>query len=64
MRPHLPDAVISSVNWAEVVQKCVARNVRVEGLRGDLESLGMQVLPFLDARFYSYTSNPSARNLP
>ncbi|MBU2810273.1 type II toxin-antitoxin system VapC family toxin [Acidithiobacillus thiooxidans] len=46
VRPHLPDAVISSVNWAEVVQKCVARNVRVEGLRSDLESLGMQVLPF------------------
>ncbi|MEY2336055.1 type II toxin-antitoxin system VapC family toxin [Acidithiobacillus ferrianus] len=46
VRPHLPAAVISSVNWAEVVQKCVARGVDVNGLRSDLESLGLRVWPF------------------
>ena len=46
VRPLLPAAVMSSVNWAEVVQKCVARGVDVDGLRSDLGSLGLQVWPF------------------
>ena len=42
----LPEAVISSVNWAEVVQKSIAENVDVKGLREDLEALGLRILPF------------------
>lgn len=42
----LPDAVISSVNWSEVVQKSTAKGVDVDGLREDLEALGLRVLPF------------------
>ena len=39
-------AVVSSVNWAEVVQKSIAGSVDVDGMREDLESLGLTVLPF------------------
>lgn len=42
----LPAAVISSVNWAEVMQKSIAAGVGVEGLREDLEALGVTILPF------------------
>jgi len=46
VRPQLPQASISSVNWAEVVQKCLARGVETTGLRTDLEALGLQISPF------------------
>ena len=42
----LPEAVISSVNWAEVVQKSIAAGVNVDGLREDLEALGLRIVPF------------------
>lgn len=42
----LEHAIISSVNWSEVVQKAAAREVDVEGLRADVEALGLVVLPF------------------
>lgn len=42
----LPEAVISSVNWAEVVQKSIAAGVNVDGMREDLEALGLAILPF------------------
>ncbi len=42
----LPEAVISSVNWAEVVQKSIAAGVNVDGLREDLEALGLKIVPF------------------
>ena len=42
----LPDAVISSVKWAEVVQKSVAAGVDVDGMRDDLEALGLKILSF------------------
>ncbi|MGH8471033.1 MAG: PIN domain-containing protein, partial [Gammaproteobacteria bacterium] len=34
------------VNWAEVVQKSIASGVDVDGMREDLEGLGLTVLPF------------------
>lgn len=37
---------ISSVNWAEVVQKSIAGGVDVDGLREDVEALGLSILPF------------------
>ena len=39
-------AVMSTVNWSEVLQKSLARGVAVEGLREDLEALGLQIEPF------------------
>ncbi len=43
----LAESVISSVNWAEVVQKSIAAGVLVDGMREDLESLGLAIVPFL-----------------
>ena len=42
----LPEAVISSVNWAEVVQKSATAGVNIDGMREDLEALGVTILPF------------------
>jgi len=42
----LSESVISSVNWSEVIQKSVASGVEVDGLREDLEVLGLHVLSF------------------
>src|SRR3989304_4672520 len=44
--PLLAAAVISSVNWSEVVQKSIARDVWDESLRADLEALGLSIVPF------------------
>lgn len=43
----LADARMASVNWAEVVQKSLSAGVDVEGLRDDLQALGVRVEPFL-----------------
>ncbi len=42
----LAESVMSSVNWAEVVQKSIAVGVVVERMREDLESLGLAIVPF------------------
>jgi ribonuclease VapC len=39
-------ASVSAVNWSEVVQKARAHGVDVAGLREDLESLGIRIVPF------------------
>jgi len=39
-------AVMSSVNWAEVVQKSLARDVMVAGMREDVEAWGLRLVPF------------------
>ena len=40
-------SVISSVNWAEVIQKVIAQGSREPGdVRRDVESVGLQILPF------------------
>lgn len=46
MEPLLAEAAASSVNWSEVAQKSLVRGVDVEGLREDLEALGLTILPF------------------
>ena len=43
----LSDARMASVNWAEVVQKALSAGVEVQGMREELQALGMQVEPFL-----------------
>lgn len=45
----LSDARMTSVNWAEVVQKSLSAGVEVQGMRDELQALGMQVEPFLAA---------------
>lgn len=42
----LLESAISSVNWAEVVQKSIAAGVDVTGLREDVQALGLTILPF------------------
>jgi len=43
VEPVLAESVISSVNWAEVIQKAIAADVVVEGLLDDLQALGLLV---------------------
>jgi len=42
----LETAAISSVNWSEVTQKALERQMEIEELRHDLEALGLEILPF------------------
>ena len=42
----LEEAVISSVNWSEVVQKSLDRGVELDNLREDLKALGLAIAPF------------------
>ncbi len=42
----LAESLMSSVDWAEVVQKSIAAGVDVEGIRADLQSLGLMIEPF------------------
>lgn len=41
----LSEDVISSINWAEVMQKSVAADVLIDGMREDLEALGVKIPP-------------------
>lgn len=43
----LDESVISSVNWAEVIQKSIAVDIVVDGMLDDLQVLGMTVAPFM-----------------
>ena len=42
----LAESKMSSVNWAEVIQKSIATGVVVEGMLDDLQALGLVVEPF------------------
>ena len=42
----LREAIMSTVNWAEVVQKARVGKVDTTGLRDDLEMLGLELEPF------------------
>ena len=42
----LAEASMSSVNWAEVVQKSAAAGVDIEGMQQDVCALGLVILPF------------------
>lgn len=43
---ELEGACVSSVNWSEVVQKALAYGIDVDGLRHDMEALGVEITPF------------------
>ena len=42
----LAESVMSSVNWAEVIQKLVAAEVDLDGMLDQLQALGMKIEPF------------------
>ena len=42
----LPNSIVSCVNWAEVIQKSVAKSVDVTGIRQDVMALGLVLEPF------------------
>lgn len=46
VEPLLAGALLSSVNWSEVVQKAMARGVVVDGMRDDVESAGVVIVAF------------------
>jgi PIN domain nuclease of toxin-antitoxin system len=46
----LGQAVLSTVNWAEVVGKARDKEIDTEGLKEDLESLGLGFEPFSTAQ--------------
>ncbi len=43
--PLLEMSVISSVNWAEVLQRAISLGLGTQGKQEDLESLGVRILP-------------------
>ena len=47
VEPLLEGALISSVNWSEVAHKSLDRGVDLDGLRNDLEALGLTITPFV-----------------
>ncbi len=42
----LEDGAISTVNWSEVQQRSLASGIDVDDLRGDMEALGLEIVPF------------------
>ena len=42
----LSDALMSSLNWSEVLQKSLMRNTDVTNLRTDMEVVGLTIVPF------------------
>ena len=49
VRAVIGSAVLSTVNWAEVIGKAREREIDTEGLQEDLESLGLGFEPFSTA---------------
>ena len=43
---ELVSGAISSLNWSEVLQKSLAHDVDITGLREDMEALGLVIIPF------------------
>lgn len=46
VRSALSGAMVSAVNWSEVVQKSLQRQADIAGLRQDFEHTGVAFLPF------------------
>jgi ribonuclease VapC len=42
----LHDAYISTINWTEVLQKALAQGIDTTHMQAELESLGVQFIPF------------------
>jgi PIN domain nuclease of toxin-antitoxin system len=50
VRLALDSAVVSAVNWSEVVQKSLRRRVDVDGMAEELSEVGVVVEPFTTAQ--------------
>ena len=46
VRSALSGAIVSAVNWSEVVQKSLQRQADIAGLRQEFEHTGVEFLPF------------------
>jgi ribonuclease VapC len=46
VEPLLAESMISSLNWSEVLQKSISRQVDTSGLRDDLAALGLSIAAF------------------
>jgi ribonuclease VapC len=46
VRAELKRALMSSVNWSEVLQKALAYGTDIHNMRQDLESLGLEIVDF------------------
>jgi ribonuclease VapC len=46
VKAALPEAVISTVNWAEVIQKALALEVDIDDMFQELQGLGLRIEPF------------------
>ena len=46
VREVLSSATISTVNWAEVVQKAIALETDVDGMLEEMQELGLKIEPF------------------
>lgn len=42
----LSHSIMSSVNWSEVVQKAIVKQIDIDGMRQELEILGLTIVPF------------------
>jgi PIN domain nuclease of toxin-antitoxin system len=42
----LDRAVISAVNWCEVIRRALAHGAQIAALTGDAEAAGSQIVPF------------------
>lgn len=42
----LSDSLMSSVNWAEVIQKAISAEIDVNGMFDELQALGLKIEPF------------------
>ena len=43
----LEGSVMSSVNWAEVIQKALSAEINVDGMFDELQALGLKIEPFI-----------------
>ncbi len=50
VEPALDGALVSTVNWAEVIQKALKRNVDVSGMQEAFGEVGVQFEPFTSAQ--------------
>ncbi len=44
--PFLDGAAMSAVNWSETVQKAARRGIATQGLRNEVEALGVRIVAF------------------
>lgn len=45
VRPLIPHALVSTVNWSEFVQKVQQRGIDTQGMRAELQGAGLRIVP-------------------